>query len=102
MVEMNVRQIASASELSRLRGSGGYVLNIVRRRACIHRASCVTVTWMNPDKKGGVYYSATLAEALKWLEAEAVRGAPCRLCLSTLAYRPRPEKLTAHLNQPGD
>jgi hypothetical protein len=49
--------------------------------------------WMNIRKRGGVYHAATLREALEWLEAEGIVGVPCRLCLPTLAYRPRPEKL---------
>lgn len=99
MESMNVRRLSDGSELSRLRGKGGYVLNIVRSGARIHRANCATVMWMNLSKRGGVYYAATLEEALKWLEAKSIRGAPCRLCLPTLAYRPRPEKLTDRLKQ---
>ena len=94
---MNVRRLSEFSELTRLRGKGGYVLNVARSGAKIHRASCPTVEWMNPDKRGGVYYAPTLGEALRWLEAESIRGTPCRLCLPTLAYRPRPGKLMDHL-----
>lgn len=97
MVGMNIRRLSESSELSQLRGKGGYVLNIVRSGACIHRANCVTVGWMNLGKRGGVYYAETLEEALEWLEAESIRSAPCRLCLPTLAYRPRPEKLMNRL-----
>ncbi len=87
------------SGLRQLRGRGGYVLNIGSSGARIHRASCPTVEWMNPDKRGGVYHAGTLKEALKWLEAESIEGVPCRLCLPALAYKPRPENLRAHLRQ---
>jgi hypothetical protein len=97
MVRMKVRRLSKRSELRQLRGRGGYVLNIVRLGARIHRANCATVMWMNPDKRRGVYYSATLAEALEWLEAEEIRGEPCKLCLPTLTYRPRPQNLMARL-----
>lgn len=73
------------------------MLNILRSGARIHRANCATVGWMNLGKRGGVYYAETLEEALEWLEAESIRSAPCRLCLPTLAYRPRPEKLMNRL-----
>ena len=99
MVEMNVRRLHEKSELSQLRSRGGYVLNISRSRARIHRAECASVVWMNLGKRGGVYYAATLEEALEWLEAEAIRGAPCRLCLQTLTYRPRPENLMERLKR---
>ena len=93
MAGMKVRRLSESSELSQLRGRGGYVLNIGRSGARIHRVNCVTVMWMNLNKRKGVYHAATLREALEWLETEEIGGAPCRLCLPTLAYRPRPEKL---------
>lgn len=97
MVEMKVHRLSASSELSQLRGRGGYVLNICRSGARIHRANCATVMWMNIKKRGGVYHAATLRTALKWLEAEGIDGAPCKLCLPTLTYRPRPEKLTERI-----
>lgn len=93
IVGMKVRRLSESSELSQLRGRGGYVLNIGPSGARIHRSSCATVMWMNIRKRGGVYHAATLREALEWLEAEGIIGVPCRLCLQTLAYKPRPEKL---------
>ena len=97
MMELNVRRLRENSELSQLRGRGGYVLNIGRSRALIHRAECITVGWMNLGKRGGVYHAATLEAALEWLEAEGIMGVPCRLCLPALTYRPRPESLMERL-----
>jgi len=97
MVGMKVRRLSESSELSRLRGKGGYVLNIVRSGARIHQTNCATVGWMNLAKRRGVYYAATLEDAHEWLESESIKGVPCRLCLPTLAYRPRPEKLMDRL-----
>ena len=54
---------------------------------------------MNLSKRGGVYYAATLKDALEWLEVKAIRGEPCRLCLQTLTYRPRPENLMERLKR---
>lgn len=99
MVGMKVHRLSESSELSQLRGRGGYVLNIARSGARIHRINCATVMWMNFSKRGGVYYASTLKGALEWLEAEAIKGTPCRLCLSTLAYKPRPEKLMERIEQ---
>ena len=99
MVGMNVRRLHESSVLGQLRSKGGYVLNINGSRARIHRARCATVGWMNLSKRGGVYYAATLEEGLEWLEAKAIRGAPCRLCLQTLTYRPRPENLMERLKR---
>lgn len=96
---MNVRRLHENSELGRIRGKGGYVLNITGSRPRIHRANCVTVGWMNLGKRGGVYYAATLEEALEWLETKAMRGAPCKLCLPTLTYKPRPEDLLVRLRR---
>jgi len=93
MAGMTVRRLSESSELSQLRGRGGYVLNIGRSGARIHKSNCATVMWMNLRKRRGVYHAASLREALEWLEAEGIGGVPCRLCLPTLAYRPRPEKL---------
>ncbi|MFQ6053766.1 MAG: hypothetical protein ACE5OO_06035 [Candidatus Bathyarchaeia archaeon] len=90
---MKVRRLSGDSELNKLRARGGYVLNVDRSGARIHRASCVTVEWMNTEKRRGVYHAADLGEALRWLEAESIRGRPCRLCLPGLTYRPRPKKL---------
>jgi len=97
MPEMKVQRISERSTLTRLKSKSGYLLNIVRSGACIHRVNCATVDFMNPDKKGGIYYAETLEEAKAWLETESIKGAPCRLCLPALAYRPRPENLMDHL-----
>lgn len=54
---------------------------------------------MNPDKRGGVYHSPTLEDAMRWLEMKGITGVPCRLCLPALTYRPPPESLREHLGR---
>lgn len=93
MIKLNVRRIRENSELSKLRGRGGYVLNTGRSKAMIHRIECITVGWMNLGKRGGVYHADMLEAAMGWLDAEGIIGVPCRLCLPALTYRPRPESL---------
>ena len=52
---------------------------------------------MNPDKRGGIYHSQSLREIIEWLDNESMTSSPCRICLSILTYRPKPEKLTDHI-----
>ncbi len=52
---------------------------------------------MNPDRRGGVYHSQSLKEIVGWLDDESMTSSPCRICLSILTYRPKPEKLTDHI-----
>jgi hypothetical protein len=103
---MKIRRISERSTLIKLKSKGGYLLNIGRSGAFLHRANCVTVDLMNPDKKGGIYYTETLETARDWFKAESIKGAPCRLCLPALTYMPRPEKLIDHIklemNDPDD
>lgn len=79
--------------MAELRGRRGYVLRLSRAGALLHRASCPLVGSMNPDKGGGIYYAPSLKEALEWLDARALRGRACGICLQSLNYRPRPERL---------
>jgi hypothetical protein len=92
-----MRRITERSELSRLQGLGGYVVNVRGSRARIHRVSCATVRLMNPDRRGGVYHSQSLKEIVGWLDNESMASSPCRICLSILTYRPKPEKLINHI-----
>jgi len=92
-----VRRISDITELRRLLGRSGYVLNVSGSVAHIHRADCVTVRWMNPVKRRRVFFASSLEEIWEWIEGESVEASPCRLCLPALSYRPRPEKLTDHL-----
>jgi len=94
---MKIRRILEKSTLAKLKLKGGYLLNIGRSGAFLHRPNCVTVDLMNPDKKGGIYYAESLETAKDWLKAESIRGFPCRLCLPALAYIPRPESLIDHI-----
>ena len=97
MPKMKIRRISERSTLAKLKSKGGYLLNIGRADAFLHRANCVTVDLMNPNKKGGIYYAETLETARDWLKAESIRGAPCNLCLPALAYMPRPVCLIDHI-----
>ncbi|MBS7652747.1 MAG: hypothetical protein QW638_03250 [Candidatus Bathyarchaeia archaeon] len=90
---MDIRRLNRA-EIVKLRGRRGYILRLTRTEALLHRVSCPLVGSMNPDKGEGVYYAPTIKEALEWLNAKAIRGRACGLCLSSLTYKPRPEKLT--------
>jgi len=94
---VSVRRLEDESQLSRAKIRGGYVLNVAGSRAHLHQASCVTVGWMNPGKRGGVYHATTLDEVLDWLVGRSIDWAPCRICLPTMAYTPRPGKLTDHI-----
>ncbi|MBS7638432.1 hypothetical protein KEJ49_06090 [Candidatus Bathyarchaeota archaeon] len=89
---MNVRRLDRA-EMAKLRGRRGYILRISRAGALLHKVNCPLVGSMNPDKEEGIYYAPSLNEALEWLNARAIRGKACGLCLSSLTYRPRPKKL---------
>jgi len=95
---VNVRRLEDESQLDRAKLRGGYVLNVAGLRAHLHQASCVTVGWMNLGKRGGVYHAPTLGEVLDWLEGRSIDWAPCKICLSTMAYTPRPGKLTDHIS----
>ena len=94
---VSVRRLEDESQLSSAKIRGGYVLNVAGSRAHLHQASCVTVGWMNPGKRGGVYHAPTLDEVLDWLEGRSIDWAPCKICLPTMAYTPRPGKLTDHI-----
>ena len=95
-----MRRLEEVSQLRMVQRRGGYVLNISGPRSHIHQAGCVTVGWMNTKKRGGVYYASTLKEVLEWVEEKSIRCSPCKICLSALTYRPRPQKLTEHLQRP--
>lgn len=97
MVSSELRRVSDSTEMKEIQGGRGYVLNVRGSKACIHLANCVTVRWMNPDKRGGVYHAPTLGEALEWAEGESIECSPCKICLPSLTYRPRPEKLTEHI-----
>lgn len=73
------------------------MVNVRGSRARIHRVSCATVRLMNPDRRGGVYHSRSLKEIVGWMDNESMTSSPCRICLSILTYRPKPEKLTKHV-----
>lgn len=81
-------------ELVKIQGRGGYVLNVERSRVRIHGAGCPLIGLMNTDKRGGVFHSSTLEEAVRWLETNSLKGVPCKVCLQRLTYRPRPSRLT--------
>ncbi len=94
---MMVTRIVEASQLRGLRLRGGYIINISGSKGFLHSVNCRTVDWMNPRKRRGIYYAPTLREALEWLRAEGFEASPCRLCLPSLSYRPRPGSLLEHL-----
>lgn len=77
-------------------------MNVSGPRSHVHQVGCVTVGWMNPKKRGGVYYAPTLEEVKDWVDERSIDCSPCRICLPTLTYRPRPEKLTKHLQRPSE
>ncbi|MGD2142640.1 MAG: hypothetical protein PVH79_04080 [Candidatus Bathyarchaeota archaeon] len=89
-----MHRISNKEELLGLMTKSGYLLNIRRSRACLHRVDCALVKLVNPFKKIGVYHSHSIEEALGWAEEESVQVHPCKLCLESLTYRPRPEKIT--------
>jgi len=90
---MSVRRLGRA-ELDRIQGRGGYVLNVERSRVRIHSTGCPLIGLMNTDKRGGVFHSNTLEDATRWLEANSLKGRPCKVCLPGLTYKPRPGRLT--------
>jgi len=96
---MDIRRLDRAS-LGRLRGKGGYVLNVHTKGTVVHRLSCPLVTQMNLEKKGGVHYATTLEDASRWMRGKGMEGRHCSLCLSRLASGPRPEKLVDHFRRP--
>ncbi len=81
-------------EMAKLQGRRGYILRLSRTGARLHRVSCPLVRSMNPDKGEGVYHAPSLHEALEWLDRRGVKGRVCGICLQSLTYRPRPERLT--------
>lgn len=93
---MVVSRIVDSSQLRGLKLRRGYILNLSGSKGYLHSISCRTIDWMNPRKRKGVYYAPSLKEALKWLKSEGVKATPCRLCLPTLSYRPRPGRLLEH------
>lgn len=98
-VWVTVRRLEETSQLRTVQRGGGYVINVSGSRSHVHKAGCVTVGWMNPKKRGGVYHALTLEEALEWAGERSIECSPCRICLPTLTYRPRPEKLTKHMQR---
>lgn len=90
---MTIKRLSERSELEKIRK--GYIVNVRSSRVYLHASSCITVPWMNPERrgKGGVYYSESLEEAVQWITDEGLKYSPCRLCLPTLTYRPKPSKL---------
>ena len=94
---MVITRIVEEGQLRELRLRGGYILNISGSRGYLHSVSCRTIDWMNPKKRRGIYHASTLREALEWLESEVLKASPCRLCLPSLSYRPRPGSLLEHL-----
>jgi len=90
---MTLRRLSEKEDLEKIRR--GYVINVRSKRAYLHTPNCITIPMINPGRKekGGVYYSESLEEAVRWIKEEGLRHFPCRLCLPTLTYRPKSSKL---------
>ena len=92
---MKFHRLVDASEILQLKGKSGYVLNVTSSGSHLHHTKCSSVRLMNPKKRGGVYYAPTLEGILNWLEKKRMEASPCKVCLQSLSYTPRPEKLKA-------
>jgi hypothetical protein len=88
-----MQQIRSKVELLELRTKRGYLLNLLKEGAYLHRVNCPVVKLVNPLKEQGAYHSNLLKDALMWSEERSISVSPCKLCLQRLTYTPRPEKI---------